>query len=238
MNTSGIDGISLEMIKLCMPSLLLPITHIVNLCLEVGYFPAIWKEALVCPLPKIPNPKAYSDLRPISLLPFLSKVLERIVYQQVFEYICINSILPFYQSGFRKGHSTATALLKICNDILKARDVKKLTALILLDFSKAFDTINHELLCCKLKYFGFDGISVSFFQSFLSNRSQIVQLNNNRSVSKSLINGVPQGSILGPLLFIIYTSDLAKSLLHSQCHFYADDTQVYSSFTEDDSTQI
>ena len=121
-----------------MPSLLLPIAHIVNLCLEVRYFPAIWKEAVVCPLPKIPNLRTYSDLHLISLLPFLSKLLERIVYQQVFECICINSILHFHQSGFRKGHSTATALFKICNDILKARFVKKLAALILLDFSSAW----------------------------------------------------------------------------------------------------
>lgn len=234
-NASGIDGISLEMIKLCMPTLLLPLTHIVNLCLEVGYFPASWKVALVCPLPKIANPKTYSDLRPISLLPFLSKVLERIVYQQVYDFLNQNSILPPCQSGFRKGHSTATTLLKICNDILKARDHKELTALILLDFSKAFDTINHELLCCKLKYFGFDGISVSFFQSFLNNRLQKVQVNNNWSDSKELINGVPQGSILGPLLFIIYTSDLSRNLEYSKCHFYADDTQMYSSFTEDNS---
>lgn len=230
----GTDGISRTMLNYCLPVLLLPITHIINVCLEVGYFPNHWKHAKVCPVPKISTPKNYSDLRPISILPFLSKILEKVVYKQLYIYCIENKILPSHQSGFRAGHSTASALINICDDVLHEWDKRRLTALITLDFSKAFDTMNHKLLYSKLDYYQFAPTTKAFFESFLTNRSQKVVVDSKESSSINISSGVPQGSILGPLLFLIYTADLSKSLSHCKSHFCADDSQLYYSFPPND----
>lgn len=234
-NASGSDGITLEMLQLCTPQIIDHVTNLINSCLEVGYFPRPWRESVVCPIPKKPNPETTQDLRPISLLPIISKVLERIVYVQISQYISDNNILPSQQSGFREGHSTVTALLNITDNIIRALDKKLAVIMIALDYSKAFDVIDHDLLVAKLKFYGCNDVVLSFFKSYLWNRSQRVRIDGNYSVPDKIISGVPQGSILGPLLFLLYTSDLSHVVEWSEVYQYADDTQLVHCFDPDHS---
>ena len=120
---------------------------------------------MIRPIPKKNNPTSLTDLHPISILPFLSKILEKNIYSQTISYLDNFNILPKNQSGFRKQHSTTTVLVNVVDDIMRSIDKKEVTALVLLDFSKAFDTVNHQLLCAKLKYVGFDR-TVNFFTSY------------------------------------------------------------------------
>ncbi|CAG4937950.1 unnamed protein product [Colias eurytheme] len=206
---AGIDDISLDMLKLTLPATLSNITYIINLSFATGTFPSLWRNALVRPLPKIDNPQDLKDLRPISILPCLSKVLEKIVHKQLMDYIEKENILPDRQSGFRKRKGTTTAVTDVMDDILCAQDEGKGTVLVLLDYSRAFDTINISLLLSKLTYYGLSPSTINWFNSYLSNRTQRVSVamedgSNRLSDCKTVTKGVPQGSILGPLLFILY----------------------------------
>lgn len=233
-NALGVDGISLDMLLLTLPTTLDTLNSIVNTSIESSTFPDIWKTAIVRPLPKNTNPLTFKDLRPISILPCMSKVLERVVCQQLTEYLESNSILPQYQSGFRKNHSTSTALIDVTGNILEAQDRGMGTILVLLDFSRAFDTISIPLLLGKLVYYGFDEHAVKWFGSYLSNRSQYVKISRgDGSVTTSspaqVRSGIPQGSILGPLLFILYVADVINCIRNCRYHLYADDLQLYLS---------
>ncbi|CAH1995043.1 unnamed protein product [Acanthoscelides obtectus] len=207
------------------------ITHIINCCIEVGYYPSLWKYALIKPLPKISIPSVYNDLRPISILPALSKVLEKVIYLQLYEFVISNQIIPESQSGFRRGYSTTLLLLNVSDDIIRSLDAGLATALVFLDFSKAFDTIDHCLLLAKLRYYGINQLGCRLFKSYLQGRYQCVVVDNSSySDFQPVTSGVPQGSILGPLLFIIYTSDIFKTITYCKIQGYADDTQLYLSF--------
>lgn len=226
----GADNISVSMLKYCSPYLDNIITHIINCCIENSYFPKLWKEAVIKPLPKITVPLNYTDLRPISILPAISKILEKAIFIQLSSYISETNILSEFQAGFRKGYSTTTALMNVCDDIVSGIDHKEETVLVLLDFSKAFDTINHRLLCSKLKYYGCSPEFVSLVNSYLENRIQKVQVNGKISCAKAVMSGVPQGSILGPLLFLVYSTEILKSVQYCKVQAFADDIQVYYSF--------
>lgn len=178
------------------------------------------------------------DLRPISLLPCLSKVLEKVVCSQVSEYLERYNILPEFQSGFRKSRGTNTALLDVTDNIIEAQDRGMGTILVLLDFSRAFDAINTSLLLSKLSFYGFDHQTIRWFCSYLSDRKQYVEIprdNGNPLISGTRVvnRGVPQGSILGPLLFILYSADVIDCIRHCKFHVYADDIQIYLSFKPD-----
>ena len=229
-NAQGTDQVSAQILKHCTPVILKHITHIVNCCLELGYFPSCWKTSLIRPLPKVNNPANYGDLRPVSVLPALSKVLEKIVYGQLYTYVVQNSILNSHQSGFRKQHSTTTVLVDIVDDIFGATDDGDASLLVLLDFSKAFDTLDHSLLCAKLRYYGLDDTSLKFFVSYLGGRFQRTLVGDTGSGLARVTSGVPQGSILGPLLFLVYTADIFSSVSFSKLRSFADDTQMTYSF--------
>nr|CAI5835349.1 unnamed protein product [Callosobruchus analis] len=231
-NAEGVDGISIQIIKYCLPYCLDPLTNIVNYSLETGNFPTVWKNAFVVPIPKCNTPSV-NDLRPISTLTAPSKALEREVFKQISEYVESNNILPKFQSGFRKGHSCESALCKITNDITKGFDNGKCTAMVLIDMTKAFDSLNIELLLTKLSFYNTKGTELHWFSNYLCNRYQAVKFNRpGTELSEFKINktGVPQGSILGPLLFSLYIADISSVIKYTSWHMYADDLQLYTIF--------
>jgi hypothetical protein len=219
----GEDGISIDFIKLILDIILPTLTRIVNTSLITNTFPLLYKKARVHPLPKCSNPVNEKDYRPISILPVLSKVIEKIVFEQLTQFIHPD---PF-QSGFKAHHSTGTALLKITEDIRAALDKQQITILALLDFSKAFDTVDHDILIAKLKKINLHADTVEWFISYLKDRTQKVVSHGQESTWLPNDCGVPQGSILGPLLFSIYIQDAPEILKHCFYHMYADDFQIY-----------
>lgn len=184
---------------------------------------------MITPIPKVGNSGLVSDLRPISILPVLSKIFERIVASQLRVFLEKHGVLPGCQSGFRSGYGCPSALLSITDDVFSALDRGELTALVMLDFSKAFDTINHGLLLSILRFIGLGELSLTFFKNYIFGRTQRVVLQGLSSECAAVCSGVPQGSILGPILFLIYTSSI-YNLKHCKFHVYADDTQIYRSF--------
>ena len=232
----GEDGISIKDLKLCLPFCIDPLINIINSCILDNTYPEIWKKAIVTPLPKISDPKEVKDLRPISILPTVSKIIERHIYNQIVSFSNTLNLIPDCQSGFRQNFSTTTSLVNSLNNIRSNDDKKESTCLTLLDFSKAFDTISHNMLLAKLHYFGFSANSIAFFKNFLTDRLCCVAVKkNNYNIDKSIFlpvtNGVPQGSILSPLLFSLYVADMNRCVQYSKIQQYADDSQIYISFT-------
>ena len=232
-NAIGVDEIPISFIKLILPYIIQPFTNIINQSLMSGIYPNIWKRAHVLPLPKKSNPTSKEDYRPISILPALSKVLERIVQNQVLNHLNNYSLLDPLQSAYKKHHSTNTALIKVTNDIKMALDRGQLSLLILLDQSKAFQSIDHDIFLSKLThFFGFSTSAITWTKSYLVDRHQRVKDVSNTSSWLSVNAGVPQGSILGGLFFSLYINDLPTSITHSKYHLYADDLQLYVSFNK------
>lgn len=227
---TGCDNLNINLIKLCGIEVIDYITHIVNSCILESHFPTSWKEAVALPFPKTSAVTEMKQLRLISILPVMSKVLEKILASQLREYIDDYNILPLVQSGFRPAHSCTTALLCITDDILRATDEGQVTLLAALDFSRAFDTVNHQMLIAVLNHIGAGDEARRLFTSYLRDRSQRVKLNGDISSSRPVTAGVPQGSILSPLLFAIYTHHFPAVLKYCKIHMYADDVQIYYSF--------
>lgn len=223
----GLDEMHPSFLKLLLPVLLPYIIHIFNSIIVTNEFPTQWKMAKIIPVPKT---SWEDDFRPISILPFLSKVFEKIIQKQISTFLERENILTSKQSGFRKKNSCITALISVSEDIRKSIDNDDVTFLILLDFSKAFDMVNHSILCEKLSgFYNFSSDAVKLIFSYLTKRTQAVEYKgvlSNFVLNKS---GVPQGSILGPLFFSLYINELPKIIKYCSIRLYADDAQLYLS---------
>ena len=202
--SSGLDGISPNILKMSATVIYESLTHIFNSSLCTGNFPSKLKLARVTPLYKSGDIADMNNYRPISVLPSLSKLFEKIVYAQIYEYLIKYKLIHPNQSGFRSKHSCVTALTKIVDHILKEMDQGNYTGVLFLDFKKAFDMVNHTILLSKLKVYKLDDLSLNWFRSYLSESSQKVIINNYESSAQNIKYGIPQGSILGPLLFLLY----------------------------------
>lgn len=225
-NATGLDLMEPKFVKLLLPHILRFIAYIFNNILTTSEFPSEWKKAKIIPVPKKPTGIA-TEFRPIAILPFLSKVFEKTIMKQIQTYLSINNLLTTCQSGFRQKRSCKSALLFVTDEIRTAMDKDHITLLTLLDFSKAFDTVNHSILCKKLRnFFGFSIESCKLIHSYLSGRQQRVVANGQSSSFLNVLNGVPQGSILGPILFSLYINELPKVVKHCVIHLYADDVQL------------
>ena len=241
-SSCSLDIIPTKLLKTCIDALVIPITHLINLSLSQGIFPSPFKHAVVSPLLKKQSlPKDdLSSYRPISNLNFISKILEKVIYVRLCKHLESFPSLSHFQSAYRRFHSTETALLRIHNDLNSAMNRQQVSALVLLDLSAAFDTIDHNILTNRLSTcFGISESAFSLLSSYLSCRTQSVIIGQDCSSELPLLRGVPQGSVLGPLLFSLYTTPLSYVLDEAsiQFHFYADDTQLYISFSSSDSDQ-
>lgn len=229
-NALGDDEIPAIFLKKLCPIILPFVTHVINQCITKSYFPIQWKVAIVTPIPKEPVPSSVSDFRPISILPSLSKVLEHIMKDQMKFFIHSRKMLTHIQSGFRSAHSPQTAMLKVTDDISKAMDSIKITLMVFLDFKKAFDLVDHKKLLIKLRNkFEFSALSCQLIKSYLSDRVQKVQINDDSSDFVSVTSGTPQGGKISDLLFSLFINDLPE-VVDIDVHLYADDSQFYCSF--------
>ena len=230
--TCPLDPIPTTLLMEFIDNILPILTTLINDSLEKGYFPNTLKSAIVRPLLKKQtlDQNKLKNYRPVSTLSFISKIYEKVVLNQLFHFLNDNKLLSPNQSAYRAGHSTETALIKVVNDILLSLDQGNVSILMLLDLSSAFDTIDHGILFNILQNeFNITGTSFSWFKSYLSSRSQTVMIDDISSSSTPLTCGIPQGSVLGPILFIMYTKSLhdiiSKYSINDQS--FADDTQLY-----------
>ena len=185
-----------------------------------------WKIARITPIFKDGDRAEKSNYRPISVLPVISKLFEKLVFNQLYQYMKENGLFTSDQSGFLRLHSTLTCLLKMSDDWYTGLDLGKLVGLVFIDLKKAFDTVDHDILCKKLELYGVQLRELSWFRSYLSNRTQFCRVNGVDSDVGEIEVGVPQGSCLGPLLFLIYINDLPQAVQGSSVTMYADDTSL------------
>ena len=220
---TGLDKIPARLIRDAEMELTPSITYLVNKSIKDGKFPAPWKMARVTPLHKGDDTHNVENYRPISILPMLSKIIEKVVHAQLSQHLNHNKFLYHHQYGFRRGHSTVQAVAQLNNWTLQYMDQGKVVGSLFVDISKAFDSLNHKILLGKLDSLGVSSQSLRWFKSYLSERKQSVVINGSVSDPRSIQLGVPQGSILGPLLFNIYINSLPNAINDAKMILYADD---------------
>lgn len=223
---AGLDKIPGKLLKEAAYIISGSLCNLFNYSIHTSVFPDDWKLARVTPIYKNETKENVNNYRPISVLSCISKIFERIIYDQLHTYLNENNLLSSCQSGFRPLHSTSVALLDATTEWLKNMDQGRLNSVVFLDLAKAFDTVNHDILLDKLRYYGISPQSLTWFKSYLCNRFQICKVNGCLSSSRVIKCGVPQGSILGPLMFLVYINDLPRCMQHSTVRMYADDTNI------------
>ena len=233
----GKDKLHMAVVKDALPAILPTLTEIINSSLLTSVFPSLWKESEIVPILKDGgDPEVANENRPVSLLPALSKICERVALNQFTEYATRRNCLSGHQSGNKKRHSTETLNILTSDLALEAMDRKQVTALVLLDLSKAFDSIDHMSLLKKLRAMGTSKEAIEWFRSYLTGRKQSVRIGCETSEPRLISYGVPQGSILGPALFNIYINDLPSVPKVGSLECYVDDSQLYLSFPVRDTT--
>lgn len=221
----GSDGVPASVVKRCGLSLSPVLCYLFNLSIRCGVFPSMWKMSLILPLHKKGRRDDISNYRPIANLPCFAKLFESLIYDAL--YFHSKPFLGSFQHGFRRGKSTASNLVEFTNFCTSNLEQGKQVDCIYTDFSKAFDRLNHQLLLYKLKLLGFPPLFVGWLSSYLSNRSQRVIFRSSLSKEVKIESGVPQGSHLGPLLFIIFINDIISAVPHSKILCYADDAKIF-----------
>ena len=234
----GIDDISPKMLSHNADLIVDPLLHIINLSLNQGIFPSKLKLSKVIPLYKKDLHTNPGNYRPVSLLSIFSKIIEKVMHSRLYSFLDTFHILFDLQFGFRRNHSTILALIEIVDNIRKEIDRGNSVIGIYLDLSKAFDTVNHEKLLLKLSHYGVRGVANKWFKSYLEGRSQKTYVNNAYSEELSVNVGVPQGSVLGPLLFLMYVNDIAHVLPDNNLRLFADDTNVFITGNNIESLQL
>ena len=226
--STGHDGISHKLLKYLSPVLTNSLCLIIYQSLVMGIFPTKLKIAKVLPVFKKDDVTLMDNYRPISLLTSISKLFEKVVFTQLHDYFHKNQLFYSSQYGFRKLHSTEFAALELTDRTLKYIDDRDVSLAIFMDLSKAFDTLVHHILLKKLNYYGIEGPALVWFSSYLTGRQQYVELDGVSSSFSQLSAGVSQGSILGPLLFLIYMNDIPNASTFFKYALYADDTTLFS----------
>ena len=222
----GHDDIAINMLKLAKDEITYPLKLILDKCIQTGKYPSLWKKANVQPVHKKNSRQDKTNYRPISLLPIFSKIFEKILFDAIYKHLISNDLLSKHQSGFRPGDSTVNQLLAITHSIFESFEEGCETRALFLDISKAFDKVWYDGLIFKLRQNGIDGKPLELLTDYLSNRHQRVVLNGVHSAWLPLKSGVPQGSVLGPLLFLIYINDLTANI-SSRIKLYADDASLF-----------
>ena len=224
----AIEGLSTRILKDAFLVLTLELTYLYNICLKLGIFPKTWCISMVTPIPKtkVKSTKA-GDWRPISQISLPGKLLEKIVHTQLYNYLQLNNKLCDRQFGFRKGLSTSLPIYEVLRELYANWNEKCYSGCAFIDFSRAFDSINHKILFEKLRLYGVRDNSLKFFQMYMENRRQKTCVNGYTSQEAQVTCGTAQGSILGPLIFILYINDIFKSInTTGKIYMYADDTLI------------
>lgn len=233
--STGLDDISVKFVKLAADSISPVLSTIFNKSISTGIFPNALKKAKITPIHKKGSKHDKNNYRPISILPILSKIIEKHVCSTLKQFVDTYQVIQHRQSGFRKGHSCQTALTQIIDEWITAIDQGNIVCTVFLDLTKAFDLVNHNILLDKMKKYRCSDNAVTWFTSYLSNRTQQVGVSGKLSEPLEIVSGVPQGSVLGPLLFILYINDLPLCVNACTTDMFADDTTVSTSCSSPES---
>ena len=226
--STGHDNLNNKLLKALGGSILAPLSIIFNKSLAEGHYPDEMKISKIIPIFKNKEKRELTNYRPIALLPVISKLLEKIVHKRLYKFLIKNNTLYISQYGFRHGYSTTLAISELVGNIIKGFESKYYTLGSFIDLSKAFDSLDLTQLVDKLKTYGIRGAALNWFQSYLSNRRLFVKFKEANSDTFNVDYGIPQGSVLGPLLFLLYTNDMHRCIKHSKCILFADDTTIYT----------